>query len=60
LDHLAVCGLGECVAKQLQLLTWYTWLQGEPLTIPGAIFIFGLYPGMFGALVYLFKRIERQ
>ena len=46
------------VAKKVNMLTWYSWLQGEPLTIPGAVFIFVLYPGMFGALVYVFKRVE--
>ena len=52
--------LVNVVAKKLQLLTWYSWLQGETLTIPGAVFIFVLYPAMFGALVYVFKLLERR
>jgi hypothetical protein len=45
------------IAKKVGVLTWYSWLQGEPLTVLGAVFMFIVYPAMFGALVYMFEQV---
>ena len=54
---LIVAIIVNIIAKKLGIATWYDFLlDRKSLNILNYIFLFVIYPGIFGAIIYFLKK----